>query len=151
LLLTRQNVSILDRTALPPAELVSKGAYTLWQSGKDVPELLMIATGSEVEMTLAAAEKLGEEGRNVRVVSMPSWELFEKQDESYRQSVFPDACTRRMVVEAGTGFGWERYVGRCGVMVTKDDFGASAPFRVLQEKFGFTAENIYRKAVELLG
>jgi transketolase len=151
LLLTRQNVSILDRTALPPAELLSKGAYTLWQSGKDDPELLMIATGSEVEMTLAAAEKLGEEGRNVRVISMPSWELFEKQDESYRQSVIPDACTRRMAVEAGTGFGWERYVGRCGVMVTKDDFGASAPFKVLQEKFGFTTENICKKAAELLG
>ncbi|HSR88347.1 MAG TPA: hypothetical protein VLL07_05295, partial [Pontiella sp.] len=71
--------------------------------------------------------------------------------ESYRKSVIPDACTRRMVVEAGTGFGWERYVGRCGAMVTKDDFGASAPFKVLQEKFGFTAENIYETARALLG
>jgi transketolase len=151
LLLTRQNLSIFDRKVLPPAKLLNKGAYTLWQSGKDDPELLMIATGSEVEMTLAAAEKLGKEGRNVRVISMPSWELFDKQDESYRQSVIPDACTRRMAVEAGTGFGWERYVGRCGVLVTKDDFGASAPFKVLQEKFGFTAENIYEKAKALLG
>jgi transketolase len=111
----------------------------------------MLATGSEVEMTLAAAEKLGAEGSNVRVVSMPSWELFEKQDASYRESVIPPRCTRRMVVEAGTSFGWERYVGRCGVMVTKDDFGASGPFKVLQEKFGFTPENIYEKAKALLG
>ena len=146
LLLTRQNLQTIDRSVFPSAENVKKGAYTLWQSGEGEPELLMLATGSEVEMTLAAAEKLGEEGRNVRVVSMPSWELFEKQDASYQQSVIPDACTRRMVVEAGTSFGWERYVGRCGVMVTKDDFGASAPFKVLQEKFGFTAENIYEKA-----
>ena len=151
LLLTRQNLQTIDRSVFPSAENVKKGAYTLWQSGEGEPELLMLATGSEVEMTLAAAEKLGEEGRNVRVVSMPSWELFEKQDASYQQSVLPDACTRRMVVEAGTSFGWERYVGRCGVMVTKDDFGASAPFKVLQEKFGFTAENIYEKAKAQLG
>jgi transketolase len=151
LLLTRQNLQTIDRSVFPSAENVKKGAYTLWQSGEGEPELLMLATGSEVEMTLAAAEKLGEEGRNVRVVSMPSWELFEKQDASYQQSVIPDACTRRMVVEAGTSFGWERYVGRCGVMVTKDDFGASAPFKVLQEKFGFTAENIYEKAKAQLG
>jgi transketolase len=151
LLLTRQNLSVLDRSAYPSAENLNKGAYTLWQSGEGEPELLMLATGSEVEMTLAAAEKLGEEGKNVRVVSMPSWELFEKQDAAYQDSIMPDACTKRMVVEAGTSFGWERYVGRCGVMVTKDDFGASGPFKVLQEKFGFTADNIYEKAKALLG
>ena len=151
LLLTRQNLSILDRTVLPSAELVSKGAYTLWQSGEGAPELLMLATGSEVEMTLAAAQKLGEEGRNVRVVSMPSWELFEKQDAAYQESVIPEACTKRMSVEAGTSFGWDRYVGRSGVKISKDDFGASAPFKVLLEKFGFTAENIHEKAKALLG
>ena len=151
LLLTRQNLSVLDRSAYPSAENLKKGAYTLWQSGEGEPELIMLATGSEVEMTLAAAGKLGEEGKNVRVVSMPSWELFEQQDAAYRQSVIPDACNKRMSVEAGTSFGWERYVGRCGVTVSKDDFGASAPFKVLQEKFGFTTENIYEKAKELLG
>jgi transketolase len=102
-------------------------------------------------MTLAAAQKLGEEGKNVRVVSMPSWELFEKQDEAYQESVLPSSCCKRMAVEAGTSFGWQRYVGRCGTMITKDDFGASGPFNVLQEKFGFTAGNIYAKAKELLG
>ena len=151
LLLTRQNLSVLDRSTYPSAENLNKGAYTLWQSGEGEPELLMLATGSEVEMTLAAAGKLGEEGKNVRVVSMPSWELFEKQDASYQQSVIPDACTKRMSIEAGTSFGWERYVGRCGVKVCKDDFGASAPFKILQEKFGFTAGNIYEKAKALLG
>ena len=110
----------------------------------------MVATGSEVEITLAAAQKLGEEGRNVRVVSMPSWELFEKQDEAYRESVLPDACTKRIAVEAGTSFGWERYVGRHGVVVSKDDFGASAPFKVLLEEFGFTTDNVYEKAKALL-
>ncbi len=150
LALTRQNLPTIDRSAYPSADNVKKGAYTLWQSGDGEPELLMLATGSEVEMTLAAAQKLGEEGKNVRVVSMPSWELFEKQDEAYQESVIPNACTKRISVEAGTSFGWERYVGRCGVKVSKDDFGASGPFKVLQEKFGFTAENIYEKAKALL-
>ncbi|MBN2703901.1 MAG: transketolase [Pontiellaceae bacterium] len=151
LCLTRQNLPTIDRSVYPAASNVKKGAYTLWQSGEGNPELLMLATGSEVEMTLAAAQKLGEEGKNVRVVSMPSWELFEKQDEAYKESVLPSSCSKRMAVEAGTSFGWQRYVGRCGVMVTKDDFGASGPFKVLQEKFGFTADNIYAKAKELIG
>jgi transketolase len=151
LLLTRQNLPTLDRATYPTADNVKKGAYTLWQSGKGEPELLMIATGSEVEITLAAAQKLGEEGTNVRVVSMPSWELFEKQDAAYQESVLPDACEKRMAVEAGTSFGWERYVGRDGSLVTKDDFGASGPYTVLQEKFGFTVANVYANALVLLG
>jgi len=150
LLLTRQNLPTIDRSVYPSAENLKKGAYTLWQSGEGAPELLMIATGSEVEITLAAAQKLGEEGKNVRVVSMPSWELFEKQDAAYQESVLPDACNKRMAVEAGTGFGWERYVGRCGTLITKNDFGASAPFKVLLKEFGFTVENIYEKAKALL-
>ncbi|MCF7817292.1 MAG: transketolase [Kiritimatiellales bacterium] len=150
LLLTRQNLTTIDRAVFPSADNVKKGAYTLWQSGTGTPDLLMLATGSEVEITLAAAQKLGEEGKNVRVVSMPSWELFEKQDAAYQESVLPNACTKRIVVEAGTSFGWERYVGRCGTMVTKDDFGASAPYTVLLKEFGFTTENVYEKAKALL-
>jgi transketolase len=150
LCLTRQNLATLDRTVFPSAGLVKKGAYTLWQSGEGTPDLLMLATGSEVEITLAAAQLLGAEGRNVRVVSMPSWELFEKQDAAYQESVLPDACTRRIAVEAGTSFGWARYVGRHGATVTKGDFGASAPFKVLLKEFGFTTENVYEKAVALL-
>jgi transketolase len=151
LCLTRQSLPTIDRSVYPAAENLKKGAYTLWQGGKGDPELLMIATGSEVDMTLEAARKLGDEGVTVRVISMPSWELFEQQDAAYRESVLPDACTRRMAVEAGTRFGWERYIGRHGTAVCKSDFGASAPFKVLQEKFGFTPENIYAKAKELLG
>ncbi len=151
LLLTRQNLPTIDRSVFPSADLVKKGAYTLWQSGEGTPELLMLATGSEVEITLAAAQQLGEEGTNVRVVSMPSWELFEKQDADYQESVLPDACTKRIAIEAGTRFGWERYVGRHGALVTKDDFGASAPFSVLLKKFGFTTANVYEKAKTLLG
>ncbi len=150
LLLTRQNLPTLDRDEYPKACSLKKGAYTLWQSGEGDPELLMIATGSEVEITLAAGQKLGAEGKNVRVISMPSWELFEKQDADYQESVLPDAVSKRIAVEAGTSFGWERYVGRHGVLITKDDFGASAPFNVLQKEFGFTTENVYEKAKALL-
>lgn len=151
LCLTRQNLPTIDRSEYPAASAVKMGAYTLWQSGDGTPDLLMLATGSEVEITLAAAQQLGEEGRNVRVVSMPSWELFEKQSDEYRESVLPDACARRIAVEAGTSFGWERYVGRHGVIISKDDFGASAPFKVLLKEFGFTTENVYSKAKALLG
>lgn len=151
LCLTRQNLPTLDRTVYPAASNLAKGAYTLWQSGEGDPDLLMIATGSEVEITLEAAQKLGAEGANVRVISMPSWELFEKQDDDYKESVFPNSVTKRIAVEAGTSFGWERYVGRCGVTVTRDDFGASAPFKVLLKEFGFTTENVCEKAKALLG
>ncbi len=151
LCLTRQNLPTIDRDVYPAACNVLKGAYALWQSGEGEPELLMLATGSEVEITLAAAQKLGEEGKNVRVVSMPSWELFEKQDAAYRESVLPAAVTKRISVEAGTSFGWERYVGRCGTIISKDDFGASAPFKLLLERFGFTADNVYEQAQALLG
>ncbi|HEY5620958.1 MAG TPA: transketolase C-terminal domain-containing protein, partial [Pontiella sp.] len=151
LLLTRQNLQTIDRSVYPAADNLTKGAYTLWQSGEGNPDLLMLATGSEVEISLKAAQQLAEEGHNIRVVSMPSWELFEKQDAAYQESVLPDACNRRMAIEAGSRFGWERYVGRNGVFITKDDFGASAPFKVLQEKFGFTVENVCEQAKTLLG
>ncbi|MBT8041978.1 MAG: transketolase, partial [Pontiella sp.] len=151
LLFTRQNLPVLDRTVCAAADNLTKGAYTLWQSGAGKPDLIMIATGSEVHITLSAGQRLGAEDVNVRVVSMPSWELFEKQDSAYRESVLPEACAKRMAVEAGTSFGWERYVGRHGALVTKNDFGASAPFAVLQEQFGFTADHVYETAQKLVG
>lgn len=152
LLFTRQNLKTIDREKYPDACSLMKGAYTLWQSGEGTPDMIMIGSGSEVEITLEAGQKLAaESGKNIRVVSFPSWELFEAQSEEYKQDVLPDACTKRLVAEAGTSFGWERYVGRRGVMVCKDDFGASAPGGVLAEKFGFTADNIYNKAKGLLG
>ncbi len=150
LLLTRQNLPTIDRTVCSAAEELHKGAYTLWQSSEGIPDLLMLATGSEVEITLAAAQKLGEEGVCVRVVNLPSFELFEQQDEARKESVLPSACDKRIAVEAGTSFGWERYVGRKGVTISKDDFGASAPYKALLEGFGFTAENVYKRAKEIL-
>ncbi len=151
LCLTRQNLDVLDRSKYNMDGQLPKGAYTMFQSGEGTPDLLMIATGSEVKITLDAAEKLAAEGTNVRVVNMPSRELFEAQDKAYQSEVMADACTKRMVVEAGTSFGWEKYIGRTGVTVCKDTFGASAPCGLLAEEFGFTAENVYNKAKELLG
>ncbi len=151
LCLTRQNLEVLDREKYNMDGQLAKGAFTMFQSGEGTPELLMIATGSEVKITIDAAEKLAAEGVNVRVVNMPSRELFEAQDEAYQSEVMADGCTKRMVVEAGTSYGWDKYVGRCGVTICKDTFGASAPGGLLAEKFGFTADNVYAKATELLG
>ena len=150
LLFTRQGLPTLDRTVYPAASALHHGAYALWQSGEGTPDILLIATGSEVELALNAAEKLGEKEVNVRVVSMPSWELFAEQDEAYQESVLPDACDRRIAIEAGASFGWERYIGRKGIMIGKDDFGASAPYKVLLEKFGFTVDNVLEAADRLL-
>ena len=151
LCLTRQNLEVLDRSIYNMDGQLAKGAYTMCQSGEGQPDLLMIATGSEVKITLDAAEKLAAEGVNVKVVNMPSRELFEAQDEAYQSEVMADGCTKRMVVEAGSSFGWEKYIGRCGATVCKDTFGASAPGGVLAEKFGFTADNVYNTAKTLLG
>ena len=123
----------------------------MFQSGEGTPDLLMIATGSEMKITLDAADKLAAEGTNVRVVNMPCRELFDAQDEAYQSEVMADACTKRMVVEAGTSYGWEKYIGRTGATVCKDTFGASAPGGVLAEKFGFSADNVYVQAKALLG
>ena len=148
LLLTRQNMKVIDRSKHPSAANLEKGAYTLWQSGEGTPDLTIIATGSEVEIALDAAQQI--EGKNVRVVSMPCWELFEKQNKTYRDRIIDPDCKRRLVVEAGCSFGWERYAGRCGTMITLDTYGASGPFKDLAKLFGFTTENVLAKAKELL-
>jgi transketolase len=148
LLLTRQNMKVIDRTKFPSAANVEKGAYTLWQNGVGTPDLTIIATGSEVELALDAAKQL--EGKNVRVVSMPSWELFEKQNQTYRERILDPDCRRRLVVEAGCSFGWERYAGAKYEMVTLDTFGASGPYKELAKQFGFTVENVVEKARALL-
>lgn len=148
LLLTRQNMKVLNRSQYPAASNLEKGAYTLWQSGEDTPDLTFIATGSEVEIALDAAKQI--EGKNVRVVSMPSWELFEKQNKTYRDRIIDPACTRRVIVEAGRSFGWDRYASRNTAMITLDTFGASGPYKELAKLFGFTVENVLAKAKELL-
>ena len=139
LALTRQNLPTLESSAQ-----VEKGAYVLKDFG--TPEMILMASGSEVSLILEAAQKLTDEGKGVRVVSFPSWELFEKQDEAYRESVLPKNIQKRLAVEAGAGMGWERYATSS---ISINRYGASAPAKVIFEKFGFTVENIVAKAKEL--
>ena len=150
LALTRQNVPVLDRSALASAEKAKRGAYTLREAGGGGPDVILVATGSEVEIALAAADVLEQEGAAVRVVSMPCWELFEQQDESYREEVLPRRVAAKVVVEAGIRQGWDRWVGNDAAFVTIDRFGASAPYQVLYEKYGITAERVVAEAQRLL-
>jgi transketolase len=140
---TRQNVPVLDRAKCAPASGVLKGAYTLYETKPgQTPEIILIGTGSEVAICFEAAIKLGAEGRAIRVVSMPSWDLFEAQPQTYKDSVLPPQIKRRIVVEAGISMGWERYIGPEGKMISRDHYGASAPYERLAKEFGFTAENV---------
>ncbi|MEB3120953.1 MAG: transketolase [Snowella sp.] len=143
---TRQNVPNLAGASI---EGVSKGAYVLVDS-QGTPDLILIGTGSEVSLCVAAAEKLTSEGKKVRVVSMPSWDLFEAQTADYKESVLPKAVTKRLSVEAACSFGWHKYVGTEGDTVSIDTFGASAPGGTCMEKFGFTVDNVLAKAKALL-
>jgi transketolase len=143
LALTRQNVPTLERTN---HGMLSKGAYVLKDFGEN-PQLILIASGSEVSLIYGAAQKLFAEGTAVRVVSFPSWELFEEQDEAYRETVLPKDITARLAVEAGATLGWERYAKS---VIGLDHYGASAPYKVIFEKFGFTVENVIAKAKELI-
>ncbi len=147
---SRQGLPTLDRTVYAPASGLQKGAYVLSDS-EGTPELILIATGSEVHVALGAAEKLRAEGRRVRVVSMPSWELFEQQTAAYREEVLPRTVTRRLSVESGVTQGWERYVGWDGRAFGLDRFGESGPGGELFKHFGFTPDNIAAEARKLLG
>ncbi len=147
LALTRQAVPMFEPSNPP---MVGKGAYVLKDFGKKKPELILMASGSEVSLIYAAAQKLAEEGRSVRAVSFPSWELFEKQDEAYRESVLPKKIQARLAVEAGVSLGWERYVGASGKVISIERFGASAPYKVIFEKFGLTVENVVAQAKSIL-
>ncbi|AOX01633.1 transketolase [Moorena producens PAL-8-15-08-1] len=144
---TRQGLPNLAGSSI---EAATKGAYVLSDSD-GTPDIILIGTGSEVSLCVQGAEKLREEGKKVRVVSMPSWELFEAQDEAYRESVLPKAVTKRLGVEAGVSFGWCRYLGTEGDMISIDRFGVSAPGGDAMEKFGYTVENVVAKAKALLG
>ena len=146
LVLSRQGLPVLDRSAFPPASELRKGAYTLWQADGPqdgaVPDALIIATGSEVPLALDAAKALAERGTSARVVSMPSWELFAAQPKTYRDSVLPPEVTARVSVEAASTFGWERFVGSEGMAVGVDRFGASAPAGEIYRELGITAERV---------
>jgi len=151
LALTRQGVPVLDRSVFAPAAGLQRGAYVLADSAKGKTDLLLIASGSEVHIAIEAAAKLQQKGISSRLVSMPSWELFDKQSESYCRDVFPPEIKARMAIEAGRTQGWWRYVGEKGDVVGLDHFGASAPYKVLYEKFGITADRVVEKALKLLG
>ena len=150
LVLTRQNLPVLDRTRFAAASGVQRGAYVLADAPSGDPQVILIGTGSEVSLCLEAFERLADERISARVVSMPSWELFEAQDASYRESVLPPGVTARVAVEQASGFGWSRWVGETGELVCMTGFGASAPYAELQKHFGFTVENVVRAAKKQL-
>ena len=151
LILTRQNLPTLDRQQYASAEGVAKGAYVLADADDGQPEVLLLATGSEVSMCIDAYEQLKSDGIKARVVSMPSWELFERQDDDYRESVLPSTVTARVAVEKGSILGWARYTGIGGHIIGMKTFGASAPLKALQQKFGFNPEAIVTAARQQIG
>jgi transketolase len=148
LVLARQALPTLDRTKYGSAEGVAKGAYVLADPAEGDPEVLLLASGSEVQLCVTAHAKLAEEGIRARVVSMPSWELFHAQSQAYRDSVLPPAVKARVSVEQASTMGWHRYVGTGGACIGMHTFGASAPLGELQKKFGFTPERVVELARE---
>jgi len=150
IILTRQNVPVMDRGKFSPATGLRKGAYVLSDSSSGKPDAILIATGSEVHLALEAQEKLLAEGIKTRVVSMPSWELFDRQPEDYRRQVLPPDILPRVSIEAGATLGWNRYVGKEGEIIGIDHFGASAPGNVVQKEFGFASVNIVNRVKTLL-
>jgi transketolase len=150
LILSRQSLPVLNRNLLSPVSGVLKGGYILWQCSEN-PEVILIGTGSEVHIALEAGRMLKDHGVSARVVSLPSWEIFDSQDEEYRRFVLPPEIKARVSIEAGSTFGWKRYVGEQGTAIGIDHFGASAPGNVLYEKFGITAGKMVDAATRLLG
>jgi transketolase len=148
--LSRQPLATLDLKKYAPASGVARGAYVLADAGGN-PEVILIASGSEVSLAVEAHEKLVAEGIRSRVVSMPSWDIFEHQTQEYQDEVLPPHVTARVAVEQASTFGWERYVGRSGRMIGMKTFGASAPLKELQRKFGFEPDQVATAAKELLG
>ncbi len=150
LALTRQGMPTLDRDVYASAAGVEKGAYVLADMGEGDPALILMASGSELNLVVEAGKQLAAEGTSVRIVSFPSWELFDAQDAAYKASVLPADVTKRVAVEAGVSQGWHRYVGLNGIVVGVDKFGASAPFKKIFEEYGLTAENVVVQAKQLL-
>jgi transketolase len=151
LALSRQPLPTLDRSKYAPASGTAKGAYVLADAPGGNPEVILIASGSEVSVAIEAHEKLVAEGIRSRVVSMPSWDVFDCQTKEYRDSVLPPAVKARVSIEQGSTFGWERYVGSSGHSVGMNTFGASAPLKELQKKFGFHPEGVVTAAKNQLG
>ena len=150
LVLSRQKVPVIDRTRCAPADGLLRGAYVLAEASGGQPQLVLLATGSEVALALAARELLEQEGTPTRVVSMPSLEIFARQGADYRDAVLPPTVRSRLAVEAGAAFGWHRWVGTAGDVVSIERFGASAPYERIFQEFGFTAENVAKRARAVL-
>ncbi|MBN2295691.1 MAG: transketolase, partial [Pirellulales bacterium] len=150
LVLTRQNLPTIDREKYASAKGVAQGGYILADSD-GTPDVILIGTGSEVSLCLEAREKLAAEGISARVVSLPSWELFEAQSQEYRESVLPPEVTTRVGVEMAVGMGWEKYLGPQGRFLGMNNFGISGPYQKLLEHFGFTADNIAAEAKAAMG
>jgi transketolase len=148
LVLTRGAVPTLDRQRYASATGLARGAYVLAESQQGLPDVLLLASGSEVALCIQAYEELTRDGVRARVVSMPSWELFEKQTQEYRDEVLPPRITARVAVEAASGFGWAQYAGTMGTVVAMQTFGVSAPLEQLMTKFGFTADRVVDAAKE---
>jgi transketolase len=142
LVLTRQKLPVIDRTRFAPAGGLARGAYVLADPVGSAPDVILIATGSEVSLALEAHERLAGDGIRCRVVSMPSWELFESQPSTYRDNVLPPTVRARVSIEAASPFGWERYVGPEGAIIGVTRFGASAPGPVVMREYGFTPEHV---------
>jgi transketolase len=150
LVLTRQNVPTLDRTKFAAAEGLQKGAYVLIDAPNGRPDIVLVATGSEVSLVVAAGEKLAQQKVQARIVSMPSWELFDQQPKEYREAILPASVRARLAVEAALPQGWHRYVGDGGEVIGIERFGASAPGNVVMEKLGFSVDNVVERALGLL-
>jgi transketolase len=151
LALTRQKLPVFDRTKYASAEGLTRGAYVMSESPTGRIDVILIATGSEVSVAVEARDQLAAEGVGARVVSMPSWELFDKQPQEYRDEVLPPNITARIAIEAGVTFGWSKYVGDKGDVIGLDRYGASAPVQVVMEKLGFTAANVMERVKKLIG
>jgi len=151
LVLTRQKVPTFDRSEVGNADGVLKGAYILSKEKANSPDVVLIASGSEVQLILEAQEKLSEAGIDARVVSMPSWELFQEQSEDYRNEVLPPKVKARLAVEAGVAFGWRDWVGDAGEVIGITKFGASAPHQDLFKQYGITVENVVARTKKILG
>ncbi|MCB0156016.1 MAG: transketolase [Anaerolineae bacterium] len=150
LVLTRQNLPVYDRSQMGDAAGVAKGAYVLLDTDRVYPDVILMSTGSEVQLAVEAYYKLTEQGIGVRVVSMPSWELFAKQSEEYQASVLPPTVKARVAIEAAVPLGWERWVGQHGSIIALDRFGASAPYKVIYEQLGFTVDRVVLRTLETI-
>lgn len=150
LVLSRQNLPVLDRKVFAPASGLAKGGYVVYDSSKNTPEIILIGSGSELQLCIEAAAELAKSGTSVRVVSMPSTDLFDVQPAAYREKVLPSSVRRRLAVEAGSTMGWYKYTGLDGAVIGIDRFGASAPAKVLFEKYGITTANVVASAKALL-